>query len=304
MRIDAIRSFIKLVEAGSYTAAAAEMYMSITTVHSHVSSLEKDLATQLVAFERGRLELTHAGNLFLVFAERTLAEYDWLRNGISNRKHAPVTSLRIASLPSLGIYVVPPAVRAFVEQNPNVRATVDTRRTGEALATIASGQADLAIVLDFHAHLPPDEYDVAEIMDTNAVIIVRKSMDIDGMSTESVLGTFPWTVQPPSNLYRRHLERWAAARELSIDVRFEHSSHDGIVSDVLSGDYIGLINNYVQKLHHRSDDLKGLLVPGFSEEHKVVALYPKRTSSAVLEFVRFLPEFCRQLLFEKAPEAV
>jgi len=50
MRIDAIASFQKLVETGSYAAAAEALFMSPTTLQSHIKSVENELGTPIVRF--------------------------------------------------------------------------------------------------------------------------------------------------------------------------------------------------------------------------------------------------------------
>lgn len=61
MRFEATRSFVKLVELGSYAAAAEALYMSTTTLHSHVKAIEAELATVLVKFKGRQLVLTVDG---------------------------------------------------------------------------------------------------------------------------------------------------------------------------------------------------------------------------------------------------
>lgn len=298
MRIDAMQSFVKLVECGSYTAAAEALFMSTSTVHSHIKTLETDLQANLVAFTRGRLQLTHAGNLFLVFAQRTIREYERLQEELSRRNRPPTVALRVTSLPSIGIHVLPPAVRAFVACHPDVHITIDTRRIGEALAVLSTGQADLAVVLDVHANLPESTFKVSELMVERGMFVMRSSMDTGSLSPLEILASFPLSVQPPNNLHRRALERWAASKGVQLQVRFEHSSFDGIVNDVLAGDYVGLISDHVKRFHPESSQLRELMVPDFDERHIVVALYPKQSSPMVERFVEFFRDFCAQSMAE------
>lgn len=53
--------FRKLVELGSYSMAAKELYIAQPTLSLAISSIEKELSTVLVKKKRGNLELTVDG---------------------------------------------------------------------------------------------------------------------------------------------------------------------------------------------------------------------------------------------------
>jgi DNA-binding transcriptional LysR family regulator len=65
MRIDEITVFVRVMEAGSFTAAARLLGMPTTTVSAKVAALEKRLGTTLIHRTTRQLRATPAGELYL-----------------------------------------------------------------------------------------------------------------------------------------------------------------------------------------------------------------------------------------------
>lgn len=81
MNYEHIKSFIKVVESGSFSAAAVERYLSQPTISNQVKALEKELGTQLLIRHANSVELTKRGELFYTYARMmTEAENEALRS--------------------------------------------------------------------------------------------------------------------------------------------------------------------------------------------------------------------------------
>jgi DNA-binding transcriptional LysR family regulator len=143
MRYESVRSFLALVESGSYAAAGEALFMSPTTVHGHVRALEQELGATLVTFTNRRLGLTRAGLRFLLFAERSQADFEAVMEDISGLAHRDEERLHIVSLHGPSVHLLPPVVRAFEQRHPNARVSVEAKGVGESLASLMCGQAEL-----------------------------------------------------------------------------------------------------------------------------------------------------------------
>ena len=62
--------FVKVIESGSFTAAAKKLSVPTSTVSRNVSRLEKHLGVSLLHRSTRKLELTPAGRIFHTRAER------------------------------------------------------------------------------------------------------------------------------------------------------------------------------------------------------------------------------------------
>ena len=81
-----------------------------------------------------KLVLTHAGTLFLVFAERTLGDYEQLQGAISELGSTPRNHLRIAALGAAAVHLAPPVIHRFKTRRPDIVISVETGRVGGVLA--------------------------------------------------------------------------------------------------------------------------------------------------------------------------
>jgi DNA-binding transcriptional LysR family regulator len=289
MRIDAIASFQKLVETGSYAAAAEALFMSPTTLQSHIKSVENELGTPIVRFASRKLVLTHAGTLFLVFAERTLGDYEQLQGAISELGSTPRNHLRIAALGAAAVHLAPPVIHRFKTRRPDIVISVETGRVGGVLAALVGGEADLAIVQDLHAELTHGMFISTQILEDDLIMIVRR--DLYREPVEKLLSTYPFAVQTPTSLSRHYVERWARTQGIHLNVAIEHSSFDGIIASVLEGACIGIVGGYVLARNPAAPFLRVLDLPTFTCVRKVVALRSSTADPVVTDFVSALVEY-------------
>lgn len=289
MRIEATRSFLKLVELGSYSAAAEALYMSTTTLHGHVKSIESELATVLVKFQGRQLVLTVDGHRFLRFAERTIQDFDALRGGLSSNAPGEHETLRIASLYGPATYLLPPVIHAISTVNPDLSIVVRAAHVDECLESVVSGETDLMIGHEAHATALTDEYTATPVYRDELTAIIRK--DFHGLPDEQLFQHYPVALQPQRSLSRQYFERWAREHGIAQQPRFEFDVFDGILSQVLRGGTIGVLGGYVARLSPMRDELTELQLTGFRQQRDLVAIHPVDVKPRAREFTEALREF-------------
>ncbi len=84
-----LKTFVAVVECGSFTGASHSLRLSQPTVSQHVAQLEEESGGPLLVRERGGVALTEKGARFLGIARRILALYERLDAEMSG---APVTA--------------------------------------------------------------------------------------------------------------------------------------------------------------------------------------------------------------------
>lgn len=82
MELEKLRIFCTAAERGSFTGAAAELYISHSTVSRAVAELERELGAELFRRARRGVEPTAAGQALLAGARALLADADALRENI------------------------------------------------------------------------------------------------------------------------------------------------------------------------------------------------------------------------------
>jgi DNA-binding transcriptional LysR family regulator len=119
-RFDAMNVFVRVVEAGSLSAAARAIPMSLTSVSRHLSALEKQFGMQLLRRTTRHIALTDEGRVFFERAKAILADLAEVGALIHANRGEPSGRLRIATPTLLGRAVVAPLLPRFLAQHAAV----------------------------------------------------------------------------------------------------------------------------------------------------------------------------------------
>lgn len=97
-----MRVFMRVVDAGSFTAAAQQMNSTTAYTSRAVSDLEAHLRTRLLNRTTRRIALTEAGERYLQRCEQILAYVDQAEAEASDAHARPSGKLKVHSFTSLG----------------------------------------------------------------------------------------------------------------------------------------------------------------------------------------------------------
>lgn len=138
----AMRAFVRAVELGSFSKAAAEASIKVSTVSRYITFLEEDLGASLFNRSTRHSHLTEAGKTFYDRAAAILAGVEEARSETSSLNAQPQGLLRINIPSTFGRRHVMPHMKDFLSENPNIR--LDATLTDETVDLIDSG-ADIAV---------------------------------------------------------------------------------------------------------------------------------------------------------------
>lgn len=75
-----IKYFITVVDSGSFTEAAEELYISQSAVSQQISALESELGVKLLRREKRKFELTEAGKYLYRHGQEVLDHAEKLKD--------------------------------------------------------------------------------------------------------------------------------------------------------------------------------------------------------------------------------
>ncbi|MFN4281359.1 MAG: LysR family transcriptional regulator [Alphaproteobacteria bacterium] len=120
MDLSDIKTFLRVVQRKSFSAAAAEMRVSQSTVSKHVARLEETLGVQLLHRSTQQLSLTEAGVDFFARATGIVAELEEARLAAAALASGAKGTLSVHSTFGIGHSFVAPAVARFLESYPEI----------------------------------------------------------------------------------------------------------------------------------------------------------------------------------------
>jgi DNA-binding transcriptional LysR family regulator len=125
MRLDDLKFFKRVAELGNLSAAGREFGLSPSAASSRLSTLEKELGSQLVARTTRRIGLTEAGHVFLHHTCNAIAEMDRAQALIDAAEDTPRGTLKLSMNVFFGRKHILPYLAEYRQLYPDVRLEVD-----------------------------------------------------------------------------------------------------------------------------------------------------------------------------------
>lgn len=286
--LDDVAVFVRVVETGSFTAAAERLGRSRPAVSKAVSRLEARLGSRLLNRTTRRLSLTETGRAFFDRCARGLQEIRLAGDEISSLQAAPRGLLRINAPMSFAILYLAPQLAAFQQLYPDIR--IDLHLDDRKLDLVEEG-FDVAVRV---AALPDSSYVARRLTACRHVLCAAPTyLAAHGMP------------RSPAELMRHRLvtnrlqtasTRWefrtrgGQAEVVDVTPSMQLDNSLAIKQAVLGGAGITRTPTFVVAGDLRSGNLVALLPDYALPEFSVYAMYPQRRFLApkVRVFVDFL----------------
>ncbi|MCQ4317768.1 LysR family transcriptional regulator [Stutzerimonas zhaodongensis] len=119
-RIDLLRTFIRIVDAGSLSAAAAQLSTSQPTVSRRLKALEQSLGLQLLNRSTHSMQLTGDGERCYAFARQVLDSWGEMEAELLGARDDPRGTLRVQVPHAFGQDQLIAPLGEYLRQYPNV----------------------------------------------------------------------------------------------------------------------------------------------------------------------------------------
>ena len=141
-KLEAMRVFCSVIEAGGFAAAADRSGMSTSAVSRHVAQLEAHLNVRLLNRTTRRMSPTHEGLAYFERCTQLLADIEETEADVSGEARRPRGRLRLTAPIALATLRLAPAFAAFAQAYPEI--TLDIVLS-DNVADFAEEGLDLAI---------------------------------------------------------------------------------------------------------------------------------------------------------------
>ena len=145
MELQNLMAFIQVSETGSFSKAAGKLFITQPAVSKRITALEQALKVQLFDRIGKTVQLTEAGRALLPSARRIIDELDESRRIINNLSGRVGGALRIGTSHHIGLHRLPPVLRAFTAEYPEVELDIHFMDSEEACQAVLRGELELAI---------------------------------------------------------------------------------------------------------------------------------------------------------------
>ena len=140
-----IEAFLAVVQYGSLSAAAEQLFVTQPALSRRIQNLESELEYKLIHREKGvrGISLTEQGKAFLSVAQKWDIVYQEAF-AIKNLVRKPL--LRLASVGSVGTYILPEIIHRFASKDELYNLDYHLCHSWEGYSLVEGGFADLALI--------------------------------------------------------------------------------------------------------------------------------------------------------------
>ena len=135
-----------VVETQSFSRAAEKLFITQPAISKRISTLEFALDCQLFDRLGKNIQLTQAGEALVPSYRRIVAELDETLRIISNLRTRVSGHLRFGTSHHIGLHRLPPVLRQYTDQYPEVELDIQFMDSEQAAALILKGDIELALI--------------------------------------------------------------------------------------------------------------------------------------------------------------
>jgi DNA-binding transcriptional LysR family regulator len=146
MQIESLKVFCDLAETKSFTKAALINNVTQSAVSQTISALERRFSSLLIERSKKNFRLTPEGDVFYDYSKRILQTCDALHSKLQEIENVISGNIRLATIYSIGLHVLPPYVTRFLQRYPSVNVHVEYRRDNQVYENVLGNVVDLGLV--------------------------------------------------------------------------------------------------------------------------------------------------------------
>ena len=151
MRFDVsdLRIFRAIVDAGSMTAAAARVHLTVASISERIKQMEEEVGAPLLLRNRTGAKPTDAGRVLLQHASKIIRQVEFMNSDLLNYGHRVRSNIRMfATTHAVMEYLMSP-VQAFLRACPNADLNIEEHLSEDIVYAVANGTADIGLASDF-----------------------------------------------------------------------------------------------------------------------------------------------------------
>src|SRR5690606_11958376 len=284
MELQQLRYVIAVAEEKNFARAAERCFVVQSSLSHQIKALEHELGVTLFARSSRRVELTAAGDAFLVHARASLDAAERAASEAAAANGQIRSPLTVGVIPTVTAIDIPAALGQFHRTHPHVRISLRGGGSDEFIDAISAGRMDVA-VLGLPNSTPPTGVSTRVLAREQLVAVVstghplagRRRLRLDDLA-DDVFVDFPEGT--PGRVQSDLAFRAAGVRR---DVAFEVMSTDLILDLVRQGLVMAMLSPAV--IPNDADDLRTIPVtagPTRIEYLSWSSFYPSPAAQAFL----------------------
>lgn len=233
-----IRSFVAVVEEGSFTAAAEREGATQSGISQHIRQLETELGATLFTRSGRAVEPTPAAKSYYRKCVDALKTLDAAGQAVSAGGIDGV--IRIGLMPTFTRSILTPALEQFFNSAPGAEISIIEAYSGVLTEMTLKGELDFAVVPAFEGAVGISSRLIAR----DREVLVGARHDVAALLAPvrlSELGPLKVVVPGIQNTRRRSIETYCATNGVLVAQRLELDAMMGTLQFVAASDWVAIL---------------------------------------------------------------
>jgi DNA-binding transcriptional LysR family regulator len=231
--LDHLQTFARVIDLGSFSAAAERLGVSQPAVSLQVRELERRLGVRLIERVGRRAAPTHAGAELLDHARRIDASVTAALEAMTRHAKGTVGRVRLGTSATACIYFLPPVLRTLRGRFPSLDIVVSTGNSTDVLKAIEANTVDVGLVT---LPAPGRMFDVRAVLDDDIVAIASAgAVRLPARVSPTDLAALPVVLYESGANTRRVIDQWAARAGVTLKPVMELGNVEAIKELVGAG---------------------------------------------------------------------
>ncbi|WP_028549381.1 LysR family transcriptional regulator [Paenibacillus sp. UNC451MF] len=176
MHLEQLEIIVEVAKAGSLTAAAQNLHVTLSAVSQSISNLEAELKVTLFTRSRSGAAPTAEGKVIIQKAVEVLDKLQELRDEAGGYSNTQCGELRIATIPG-PLFLYLDTILGLKKQYPNIQMEIMEKGTHEIIDDVRHNKIDMGLIILFEPYLEKHAGLIIEpLMEGKVVVCIsRKS---------------------------------------------------------------------------------------------------------------------------------
>ena len=190
MTIRHLRIFLAVVDSGSMTKAAKNLYITQPSVSQAIMEIEEHYNIKLFERLSRKLYITEGGKEFLSYARHIISLYDDMEQRMGQTRRT--STLRIGASLTIGTYLLSQLSKGYLRNNKNIQIKAVVDNTSAIEEKVLNSKLDFALVegpihSDDIVPIPFMKDELVTICSKNHPFAKKQSITIEELSQEELI---------------------------------------------------------------------------------------------------------------------
>ena len=232
LNLDYLRTFLDVIEFGSFSAAAERLNLSQPAVSLQIRQLEKRLGVRLIERVGRKARPTAAGAALAGYAVQIDSLVSAALDGMAQHAKGTTGRVRLGTGATACIFLLPAILHELRHRFPTLEITVNTGNTAEIAKSVDENTIDIGLVT-----LPVTGrmFEIIPVVDDEFVAIAFPATQLPQRLTAAALSKLPVLLFEPGGNTRRIVDDWFARSGVTLRPVMSLGSVEAIKEMVRAG---------------------------------------------------------------------